>query len=309
MMPAPRVAAIILTKNEEKDLPACLESLAGVVSDIYVIDSGSTDRTVEIAQRYEARVLTHPFVNHAAQINWALTEVDPATDWVLRIDADERLNEELRRELLDRLPGIDKEVTGLLISRRISFLGREISHGDSYPVWLLRLWRRGFGTCEDTWMDEHMVLSEGRTLRLHGDLIHDIPKNLSEWTRKHDWYAERECKDVLATANRDGLPSSPCPSHVKKLKKHLFLRLPPFYRAFLYWFYRYFLRLGFLDGKEGLIYHFLQAFWYRFLVDAKLYELQKNASKLTPRPERPIGPVTVRHGLEESLPATDLRTM
>lgn len=308
MTVAPRVAAIILTKNEEKDLSACLESLSGVVSDIYVIDSGSTDRTVEIAEGYGAFVLTHPFLNHAAQLNWALSMVDPSSDWLLRIDADERLNEELRRELRVRLPQIGNDVTGLLISRRIRFLGRGINHGDSYPVWLLRLWRRGYGTCEDNWMDEHMALSEGRTLKLHGDLIHDIPKNLSEWIRKHDWYAERECKDILANASKDGDPSSPQPNNVKNVKKHLFLRLPPFYRAFLYWFYRYFVRLGFLDGKEGLIYHFLQAFWYRFLVDAKLYELQKNALKLTPPQETRVGPVAGRHKIEESVTAPDLRT-
>jgi len=139
----PTLAAVILTKNEERDLPACLESLKGVASEIFVVDSGSTDRTLEIANHHGARILTHPFLNQAAQFNWALDNIQSAAEWVLRIDADERLSEELRRELPGRLAGLRNEVSGLLVPRRIQFLGRSIRHGDSYPVWLLRLWKRG----------------------------------------------------------------------------------------------------------------------------------------------------------------------
>jgi glycosyltransferase involved in cell wall biosynthesis len=275
-MSMPSVAAIILTKNEELRLPACLESLAGVVSEVFVVDSGSTDRTLEIARGYRAHVLTHPFVNQATQFNWALSNIDTSADWMLRIDADERLSEELRRDILKRLPSLGNEVTGLLVPYRVHFLGRSLRHGDTYPVWLLRLWRKGLGRFEETWMDERVVLSQGQALKLRGDLIHEIPTSLSEWTQKHDWYAMRECKDILAAAGEGDARLASGQARLKRmLKTRLYLRLPLFYRAFLYWFYRYFLRLGFLDGKEGLIYHFLQAFWYRFLVDAKLYELRK----------------------------------
>lgn len=289
-----RIAAIILTKNEEQDLPACLESLDGVATQIFVVDSGSTDRTVEIAERHGAQVLTHKFVSHAAQFNWALDRINTSAEWLLRIDADERLSDDLQKEIRERLSGVGEDVTGFLVPRRIRFLGRTIQHGDSYPVWLLRLWRNGFGRCEDTWMDEHVVLSSGRTAKLCGDLIHDIPKNLSEWTRKHNGYADRECKDILATAANaaDGYQAG-----MKKLKKTLFLRLPPFYRAFLYWAYRYFLRLGFLDGKEGLIYHFLQAFWYRFLVDAKLFEMQKQQKEVAAHAEAQFDGAVVSHAI------------
>jgi glycosyltransferase involved in cell wall biosynthesis len=277
-MNVPGLAAIILTKNEERDLCACLESLAGVVSEVFVVDSGSTDRTVEIAERYRAHILTHPYINQATQFNWALSNVNSAADWILRMDADERLSEELRQELRERLPSLGSEVSGLLVPRRVRFLGRCIRHGDSYPVWLLRLWRKGLGRCEDTWMDEHVVLLAGGVMKLRGDLIHDIPKNLSDWTQKHDGYAARMCKDILGAGSNGGaqLPSRQAKAK-RLLVRHMYLRLPAFHRAFLYWFYRYFLRLGFLDGKEGLIYHFLHAFWYRFLVDAKLFELQKSA--------------------------------
>jgi glycosyltransferase involved in cell wall biosynthesis len=267
------LAAIILTKNEELRLPACLESLAGIVSEVFVIDSFSTDRTVEIAERYGARVFVHPFVNQADQFNWALAKVQTNADWTLRIDADERLSPELRRELAERLPSLDPRVAGLMLPLRINFLGRTLRHGNSYPVWLLRLWRRGSGRYQETWMDERIVLAQGEVLKLHGDLIHEIPSTLSEWTQKHDGYAARECKDIISQ------DAGPQPQLSRKLNKRLYLRLPPFYRAFFYWLYRYFLRLGFLDGKEGMIYHFLQGFWYRFLVDAKLYEFHKGRDR------------------------------
>ena len=269
------LAAIILTLNEERDLPACLQSLRGVASEIFVVDSGSTDRTLEIANRHGARVLTHPFLNHAAQFNWALDNIQSGAEWILRLDADERLSEDLRRELQTSLRGLGSEVTGLLVPLRVLFLGRALRHGASYPVWLLRIWKRGAGRSEDIWMGEHIVLSHGQVLKLHGDLIHKIPKSLSEWTQKHDGYAARECMQILAPPAHQCLPEGSQARRVRILKHRLYLRLPAFYRAFFFWFYRYFLRLGFLDGKQGLIYHFLQGFWYRFLVDAKLYELEK----------------------------------
>jgi glycosyltransferase involved in cell wall biosynthesis len=273
-MSSSNIAAIILTKNEEVHLPACLNSLREVADEIYVVDSGSKDRTVEIAKAFGARVLEHEFLNHAAQLNWALEAIETRAEWIFRIDADERVSGRLAGSLSETLRTLEPEVTGVEVARRIQFLGRRLRWGGTYPVWLLRLWRRGRGRCEDTWMDEHIVLDGGKVVRVAGDLIHEIPKSLSEWTRKHDWYAERECRDILAPSTSEvrlhgqaGLK--------RLLKQQVYLRLPLFHRAFLYWVYRYFFRLGFLDGKEGLIYHFLQALWYRFLVDAKLYEIQR----------------------------------
>ena len=264
------LAAIILTMNEERDLPACLESLEGLATEIYVIDSGSTDRTAAIAEEHGARVLSHPFTNHATQFNWALDNVPAGAEWVLRIDADERIGDRQREELRAALREASEDVTGFEVARRIRFLGRELRYGDTYPIWLTRVWRRGEGRCEDTWMDEHIVLRRGTVRRVQGDLIHDIPKDLTEWTAKHNWYASRECQDITgreAAAALEGQAGTR-----QRLKQKVYLRLPLFYRAFFYWGYRYFLKLGFLDGRQGLVYHFLQGFWYRFLVDAKLYE-------------------------------------
>jgi glycosyltransferase involved in cell wall biosynthesis len=271
------LAAIVLTKNEERDLPACLESLEGLATEVYVVDSGSTDRTEAVAEEYGARVISHPFTNQAAQFNWALENIPLAGDWILRIDADERISDGLREDLRAALREAPEDVTGLEIARRVRFLGRELRYGDTYPIWLLRIWRRGEGRCEDKWMDEHIVLRQGQVRRVQGDLIHDIPKDLTEWTAKHNGYASRECQEVTnqrAAAALEGQAGTK-----RWLKQNVYLRSPLFYRAFFYWFYRYFLKLGFLDGKQGLVYHILQGFWYRFLVDAKLYEAETAPSR------------------------------
>lgn len=266
----PQIAAIILTKNEERDLPGCLHSLEGLASEVYIIDSGSTDATEQVAMRFEATLLKHSFQNQSQQFNWALDNISTKADWVLRIDADERLHPDLVSELHQLLPSLPQDISGLIFPLRIRFLGRDLRFGDMYPVWLLRLWRNGSARCENRWMDERISLNSGRALKLRGELIHDIPKNLTEWTNKHNQYATRECTDILlsnVSAPLHGVTGSR-----RRMKEAVYLRLPPFYRAFAYWFYRYVIRLGFLDGKEGLIYHFLHGFWYRFLVDAKLHE-------------------------------------
>ncbi len=265
-----RVAAVILTKNEERDLPGCLQSLQGFASDVYVVDSGSTDRTVQLAEQSGAQVLVHKFESHSQQFNWALDNISTDAEWIFKIDADERMEANLVNYLLSAMPNVSDEVKGFLIPRRICFLGRKMRFGDTYPVWLLRLWRKGFGRSEDRLMDEQIVLSTGQTARARGDLIHVIPKDLTEWTAKHNWYATRECTDILSL-NGDIQVGGPAGER-RRMKQSVFLRLPPFFRSFAYWIYRYFVKLGFLDGKAGLIYHFLQGFWYRFLVDAKLHE-------------------------------------
>jgi len=280
-----RIAAIILTKNEERDLPDCLQSLEGVATEVYIVDSGSTDATNQIAERYGATLLSHPFESHAQQFNWALDNVATKADWILRIDADERLHPNLARELHKLIPSLPLDVTGLIFPLRIRFMGREMRFGDMYPVWLLRLWRNGTGRCENRWMDERISLNSGRSLKVHGDLIHDIPKNLTEWISKHNKYATRECEDILSSC--ESAPLQGVAGDRRRMKQSVYLRLPLFHRAFGYWIYRYVFKLGFLDGKEGLIYHFLHGFWYRFLVDAKLYELSiaTNLQKLPVIPD------------------------
>jgi len=275
------LSVIILTYNEAVNLPTCLESLQSLNAEIFIIDSGSSDSTVEIAKEFGCQVFANPFENQAQQLNWGLENLPISTPWIMRLDADERLTPELANELTRTLPKASVEVTGYQVKRQVFFMGRWIRHGGYYPTWLLRVWRNGVGTCEQRWMDEHMILSEGKVADLKYDIIDENQKGLTFWTDKHNRYADREVKDLLGVLveQDDDLINSNQSSQAGKrrwVKKNFYARSPLFLRAFLYFLMRYIVGLGFLDGMQGLIFHFLQGFWYRFLVDAKIYEITRN---------------------------------
>lgn len=269
-----RISLVVLTKNEEANLARCLASVSGVVAEMVVVDNGdSTDGTRMIAEKFGARFLTHEFKNQAQQFNWALDNVELKGDWILRLDADEALTPELAEEIAEVLPQAREEVSGFLMKRRVYFLGRWMRHGGYYPSWFLRLFRRGKGRSEEREMDEHIVLLEGHAEELRGDFVDDNKKGLSEWIQKHNGYSTRE---VSAHVREEGerVRLAGQAGRRRFMKQSFYYRSPMFLRAFAYWFYRYIIRLGFLDGTEGLVFHFLQGFWYRFLVDAKLFELR-----------------------------------
>ena len=258
-----QISLIILTYNEEIHIERLLKNIDDWCDDVFIIDSFSTDKTLEIAKKYGAKIFQHKFENQAQQFNWALDNVKIKNDWVLRLDADEYLTEELKEEIGDIIrPCGGQDINGYYIKRRVYFMNRWIKHGDYYPFWFLRLFKKGKARSEQREMDEHMILSEGKAAKLKNDFIDDNKKGLTDWINKHNNYASREAAAVLT--GDFGIS-----------KKNFYYRLPLFFRACAYFCYRYFLRLGFLDGKEGLIFHFLQGFWYRFLIDAKIYEKKK----------------------------------
>jgi glycosyltransferase involved in cell wall biosynthesis len=271
----PLITVIILTLDEELNLPTCLDSLRNLDAEIIVVDSGSSDRTHQIARSFGASVVEHPFENHSRQINWALDNVPISSPWVMRLDADERLTPDLARELRAALAAAPGDVAGFLVKRRVYFWGRWIRHGGYYPTWLLRVWRTGRGRAEDRRMDEHIAISDGRIARLAADIIDENRKGLAFWIDKHNGFSDREVEilmDPSSAANRGqiGAPAT----RKRLLKRSLYGRAPRFLRAFLYWLLRYIVLLGFLDGKAGFAFHFLQGFWYRLVVDAKLHELE-----------------------------------
>lgn len=278
-----RLSVLILTSNEEKNIGKCLDSLAQLGGKVHIVDSMSSDRTVEIAQSRGAIVHQRAWTTYADQFNWGLDHAGLDTDWVMRMDADEEVTPELSLALRRFLEAPPDDVAGVYVRRRVYFMGRWIRHGGYYPTWLLRVFRDGQGRCEALFMDEHIVVTGGRTVSIHADVIDKNNKDLTFWTEKHNQYASREVKDILNREQMEG-PDVRGGTTVRAsivgrqdatkrwLKERLYLRLPLFVRPFLYFFYRYFLRFGFLDGTRGLVFHFLQAFWYRFLVDAKIYE-------------------------------------
>ncbi|MGB5063898.1 MAG: glycosyltransferase family 2 protein [Candidatus Competibacter sp.] len=191
-----KLVAVILTLNEARHLPRCLASLAGVADGVLIADCFSTDDTLRVAQEHGARVVQHLFVNQATQFNWALTQLDADTDWVLRIDADEVLTPALAAEIRARLPGIGPEVDGVFCGRRMTFQGQLIRFGGLFPVRILRLFRAGRGQCENRWMDEHIKVA-GPTVDFQNELIDDNLNSLTWWTAKHNSYASREAVDLL----------------------------------------------------------------------------------------------------------------
>lgn len=269
------LSVVILSYNEEVNLPACLDSLKGLECEIFVVDSGSTDRTVEIAKELGAKVVQHPFEDYGAQRNWAQENLRIQAEWVLHLDADERLTPELVGEINEVLEHAPSGVGGFLLRKRTIFMGRWISHGGHYPSYHLRLFRKGQGVCEDRFYDQHFIVA-GKTVPLKHDYVDILTSDLTTWTLRHARWAGLEAEEAARGPNRGrrvcgDVFGNPIQRR-RWLREGLYSHCPLFVRAFLYWFYRYFFRLGFLDGKEGLIFHFLQALWYRFLVDAKIYE-------------------------------------
>jgi len=272
--PPSLLSVIVLAYNEEANLPQCLESLRGLRCALFVVDSGSTDRTVEIAEMHGASLAHHDFENYAAQRNWALDNLPLASQWVLNLDADERLTPELVDEINAVLMSPPENLSGFLLRKRTIFMNKWIRHGGHYPSYHLRLFRRECGRCEARHYDQHFVV-EGEVDRLKHDYVDVVASSLLTWTIRHArWAAMDACEtDKPQIAGMHVAPDAfGNPIERRRWWKNVYRRGPLFARALCYWVYRYFFRLGFLDGKEGLIFHFLQGFWFRFLVDAMIDE-------------------------------------
>lgn len=299
------LTVIILTKNEEKNIAKCIQSFRGAAKRFVIVDSFSTDRTEEICRQLNDRLspqgisvdfYENAWVNYAAQLNWGIDHTNITTAWSMRMDADEELLPELAEEIKEKLTDtsvVTGDVNGIILRRRLIFMGRFIRHGGRYPEYLLRIWRTGKARCEQKAMDEHMILTQGRTVTFRNDLQDNNQKDLEWWTAKHNWYSNREVLDHQEFLEKldknadaggktleNGGSSTPQAAHKRRIKNGGYYRLPRFFRAHLYFIYRYYIRLGFLDGPEGRIFHFLQAYWYRFLVDAKMYECEKKGEKM-----------------------------
>ncbi|MEP4558930.1 glycosyltransferase family 2 protein [Cobetia amphilecti] len=279
-----KITVIILTYNEEIHIQRAISSVADFADNIYVVDSNSSDNTKNIALEMGAVYITNPFVTQAKQFNWALKQLPSNTEWVFRLDADEIVSDELANSIENKIPLLSSQIVGLEVSRRIIFMGRPIKWGGLFPVSTLRLFRYGYGESEDRWMDEHIIV-DGEVSHLDGELLDDNLKPLSWWISKHNNYASREAVEIL-NEDFNFLPDKVVSSKVsgkagfkRFLKLRVYNKLPIGLRSFLYFIYRFVFRLGFLDGKEGIIFHFLQGFWYRFLVDSKVYEMRKKYKK------------------------------
>lgn len=280
------VSVIVAARNEARNLPRCLEALCDV-GEVYVIDSQSTDATPEIARSFGAKVVQfHYQGGWPKKRQWAMETLPLAFDWILLLDADEVLTPELAQEIRQALK--NRDVNGYYVALRMYFLGRILRHGDA-GFWKLSLFRRGKGRYEcrlknqdasmaDMEVHEHVVV-EGRTARLSNPLIHDNVESLSHYIRKHDEYSNWEAHVLLQGQTSDGeLSPSLFGSQAQRrrwLKKRLYSL--PGSPIFLF-LYRYFFRLGFLDGIAGLIYCGFQAV-QMFHTKSKIYGLKSQEAR------------------------------
>lgn len=272
------LTVLILTLNEERHIRRCIVSVRPVADRIVVVDSGSSDATREVAAEMGADVYINPFVNYATQFNWGLDNTGITTEWVMRLDADEYVTSELAESLTQILRQTGEKVVGFTLNLRRVFMGRWLRRGALYPIRLLRVWRTGRGRCEDRWMDEHVVVS-GSVAHLDLDFVDENLNHISWWTDKHNKYASREAVDLLVhkhseTSRPHGSRGSRQASAKRWIKQRIYAHMPLGVRSMSYFLYRYVVRLGMLDGWQGFIFHFLQAWWYRMLVDVKVYEVE-----------------------------------
>ena len=287
------IAVLILTYNEEVHIERLLKNIRPIATEIYVVDSGSTDKTIEICKNFSVKTFYNPFESHSSQVNWAIENCGISEQWIIRLDADEYLLPDLREEIFRVLNSdIGAEVNGFFLRRRNIFMGKWIRHGGYYPVRILRMWRTGFAECDGRYMDEHMVLKSGISSELRGDFVDHNLKPVSWWIEKHNWYATKEAAEIIwreadirhgknsasEHPELEKTSSRSVPLRVKLFKWYGYNNLWLIFRCVLYFTYRYFFRLGFLDGTRGFIFHFLQALWYRILVDVKVLEINRHAS-------------------------------
>lgn len=275
------LSIIVLTKDEEANLPDLLASVRPLGAEVFVVDSGSRDRTVEIAKAGGCIVVEHPFEHYAAQRNWAFDNLPIRTPWSLCLDADERLTPELADEMRAVLETRDAPHDGYMLRKRTVFMGRWLRWGGQYPAWHLRLFRTGKGRCEDRLYDQHFVV-DGRVGQLRHDYVDILTDNLTSWTDRHNRWATLEAREMLQTGDDPGQVrpdwrGSPI-QRKRFLRTKVYKGMPLFVRPFLLFFFDYVLRLGFLDGRPGLIFHVLQRFWFRFLIDAKICEQRRRRS-------------------------------
>ncbi|MBR4326522.1 MAG: glycosyltransferase family 2 protein [Bacteroidales bacterium] len=278
------IAAIILTKNEGKHIARCINSVKDVVDEIVVVDCYSNDDTSTIAESLGARVVHHSWKNYATQFNYGIFECNIQADWIWRIDADEFLEGELGQAVKTYIQTAPQSVNGIYVRKRIDFMGRSLLHGGWYPSYHLKVFRRGHGECENRWMDEHIRLFDGESFTINvGNQVDANLNDLTWWTEKHNGYATREMADMLMMEYGIDVESQGIEPKFfgteeqrKRWLKLKYVKTPLFVRPFANFIYRYIFKGGFLDGKAGFVWHILQGFWYRMLVDAKIFEYKKS---------------------------------
>ncbi|MDP9077374.1 MAG: glycosyltransferase [Bacteroidota bacterium] len=274
---------IIITYNEEIHLPRLLASIQNLGAAIFIVDSGSTDGTIAIAKERGATILQHTFDNHPKQWDFALKNFDVKTPWVICLDADQTVTPELNERLRNFKDEDHKGVDGIYFNRKNFFKGRWIKHGGYYPFYLLKMIRYGVGYSDLNENMDHRFIVPGKTeIWKDGFILEENLKenNISFWIEKHNRYsdlvAHEEVERMMQLRSQTVKPHFwGSPDERTAWLKQLWWKLPRYVRPMLYFLYRMFFQLGILDGQTGVIFHFLQGFWFRLIVDVKIDEILK----------------------------------
>lgn len=266
------ICTIVPTLNEELHIARAVSSVVGL-GPVLVVDSGSNDRTQQLAEAAGAMFIYHPWSGYSAQKNWAMENLSVQADWVFLLDADEWITPQLADEIRKTVE--QPEADGYYVARRNIFLKRELKHAWWYPDYQMRLFRVGKGRYENREVHEHVEI-DGTVGFLKEALLHENVKGIDEFMRRHEKYAMYEAREIRdLRRQRDsqllGKFFGSWPERRRALKVRVWYRLPG--RPAIRFIWMYVIRRGFLDGRQGLIYSQLIAS-YEALIDAKLLELE-----------------------------------
>ena len=279
----PNYTFIILTFNEEVNLPKLLNSIKGLNAKTYILDSGSTDRTTQICKEYEIEISSHEFVNHPQQWDYALKVFKIDTPWIIGLDADHSLSLKLYAQLASFKNEDYWGIDGIYFNRKYIFKGQWIKHGGYYPMYLLKMFRHNAGYSDLTEQMDHRFIVHNKTVIWKEQYL--IEENLKEneirfWIHKHNTYSDLLAAEYIQEQrNKSQWANKATPNDRKILKKKAWNTLPLYFRGLLYFIFRFIIQLGFLDGKKGMLFHFLHSFWFRTLVDIKIEEHQARLRK------------------------------
>lgn len=286
----PDFSFIILTYNEEQHLPRLLASIDGLNAPIFMVDSGSTDQTLVIAEKYSVQVVYHPFENHPKQWHFAINHFKIDTPWTIGLDADQIV----LPELFDRLKNfkdteMPKGVNGIYFNRKNYFKGRWLRFGGYFPKYLLKMFRTGVGYSDLNENMDHRFVAPGEQMIWKDGYLKE--ENLKEnqirfWIDKHNRYSDRVAQEEFERIKQLRQQTIKpvfwgSPDERIAFYKSIWWKLPLYWRPFFYFLYRFIWKLGVLDGRQGRLFHFLQGFWFRLIVDEKLQELVQAEKKRT----------------------------
>ena len=277
------MTVIILTKNEEKNITKCINSVKDFTKRIIVLDSYSTDKTLDIAKKLGCDIYQHEFIHYGAQFQYALDNCNIDTKWVFRLDADEEVTEESKNEIIDLCKkNENNDINGFVFRLQSNFLGKKMKHGFLSVLEKLCIFKFGTAYMENRYLGEQLILTEGKSIKMKSLSNHYDYKDLDFWTKKMNWYALREAKDfIYQKGKKQELATLDRPTRIRRyIKYNIYYKLPSKFRVKLMYFYYHYLKLGFLDGKEGYYRDFFMVYWYRMLVDAKIFEAEKNGIEI-----------------------------